>query len=83
MKKHENDDFTIADIEEELYIRKSDVMFTLDEMKMLKFSNGKYYLITDAENYYIKKYRRDKVIVRPEKIHWVPYKTVNTRNKRY
>ena len=76
MKKHENDDYTIADIEKETYIRKVDIMFTLDEFKMIKFCNGKYNLITDPGFHYIKKHKPDKINVWPEKIHWVSYITL-------
>ena len=70
MKKHEDEEYTINDIEKETFIRKTDIMFTLDEMNMIKFSNGKYFLITDPEFRYIKRHKLDKVDVHLEKIHY-------------
>ena len=73
MKKHKDEEYTILDIEKATFIRKVDIMFTLDEMKMLKFTNGRYYLITDPGFHYIARHRLDKIDVHMEKIHWVPY----------
>ena len=73
MVDHADQEYSILDIEKATYIRRVDIMFTLDEMKMIKFTDGKYHLITDPSFHYIKRHRRDKIKVKAEKIHWVPY----------
>jgi len=64
--------YTINDIANETYIIPRDIIFTLDESKMIKFCDGKYNLLTDEE-FLKRRYRKELIDVNPDKISWVVY----------
>ena len=76
MLQNEGKDYSILDIQKSTYIKSSDILFTLGEFKMIKFSSGKYFLLNNKA-FLEKTFKlggREGYPVDPEKILWVGYK---------
>jgi len=76
MRAHENEQYSIQSIREETMISEKDIVYVLERLNMIKYTQGNYYLCTDKvilDQLYKSAGRKGVECVR-EKIQWVPYK---------
>ena len=76
IRENKNETYTLGDMSRRTGITEEDIRWTLEKIKILKYSNGQPYICTDekylAEMY--KKAGRPGLRVVPENIHFIPFK---------
>lgn len=71
------------DISKETSIMAEDIIFSLNQVGILKFIDGEYFISAEAEilKHLAKKHPIKKPFVDPECLHWTPYMTDVKRDK--